>query len=59
VRGPLGDSDAIADFSQAQPGFSGDAEQEPAMVREKCPSRGRCHVSRLANHDSNVMLESS
>src|SRR3954447_24001714 len=60
VRGPLGDPDAIADFPQAQPGFSGNADQQLAMVREECPPGCRvCHVSRLANHDSNVMLKSA
>src|SRR3954469_21146880 len=60
VCGPLGYLDAITDLSQAQPRFLGDAEQQLAVVREECPSGSRAHhVSRLTNHDSNVMLESS
>ena len=40
VRGPLGDSDALTDLSQADAGIVSDAEQHLSVVRQERPVDG-------------------
>ena len=57
MRGPLGDTDALADVAQANSGVTGDADQHLGVVGQKRPTRCRVlshphehNISRLRFH---------